>query len=153
LAHVRFLASLPYSVAEGLACFVHASAASPKRWDYVDSPAAALKSVNAAQVPYTFSGHVHDQALFHQGASGRMIPFRPRPGIAIPASSHRRWLALVGSVGQPRDGNPAAAYTIADLDAGRVTFHRIPYDHMAAARKIREVGLSGAIAYRIERGI
>jgi diadenosine tetraphosphatase ApaH/serine/threonine PP2A family protein phosphatase len=152
-AHLQFLASLPYFLTEGPAFFVHASAASPKRWDYVDSPAAALKSVNAAKMPYTFSGHVHDQVLFHQGAGGRMIAFRPRPGIAIPASSHRRWQALVGSVGQPRDGNPAAAYTIADLDAGRLTFHRIPYDNMAAARKIRDAGLSEAIAYRIERGI
>jgi diadenosine tetraphosphatase ApaH/serine/threonine PP2A family protein phosphatase len=152
-AHLKFLASLPYALTEGPACFVHASAASPKRWDYVDSPTAALKSVDAALVPYTFSGHVHDQILYHQGSSGRMIPFRPRPGTAIPASSRRRWLALVGSVGQPRDGNPAAAYTIADLDAGRITFHRIPYDHMAAAQKIRAAGLSGAIAYRIERGI
>jgi diadenosine tetraphosphatase ApaH/serine/threonine PP2A family protein phosphatase len=153
LAHVRFLASLPYSVTEGPACFVHASAASPKRWDYVDSPAAALKSVIAARVPYTFCGHVHEQALYHQGLNGGMIAFRPRPGAVIPVSSRRRWLALVGSVGQPRDNNPAAAYAIADLAAGRVTFHRIPYDHMAAARKVREAGLSEAIAFRIERGI
>jgi diadenosine tetraphosphatase ApaH/serine/threonine PP2A family protein phosphatase len=82
-----------------------------------------------------------------------MISFRPRPGVAIPASSHRRWLALVGSVGQPRDRNPAAAYAIADLGAMRITFHRVPYDHMAAARKIREAGLPAVLAYRVERGI
>jgi len=152
-AHVEFLSALPYSATEGPAFFVHASAASPDRWDYVDCAAAALKSVEASKAPYTFSGHVHDQILYHQGAQRRMIAFRPRPGVAIPASSHRRWLALVGSVGQPRDRNPAAAYAIADLGAGRITFHRVPYDNMAAARKVREAGLPVALAYRLERGI
>jgi diadenosine tetraphosphatase ApaH/serine/threonine PP2A family protein phosphatase len=152
-SHVQFLHSLPLVVREGVACYVHASALSPQRWDYVDSPAAAQKSVGASGVPYTFSGHVHDQILYHLGSAGRMIPFIPRPGIPIPASPHRQWLALVGSVGQPRDGNPAAAYAIADLEQCRITFHRVPYDNMAAARKIREAGLSASIAYRIERGI
>jgi diadenosine tetraphosphatase ApaH/serine/threonine PP2A family protein phosphatase len=153
VAHLQFLASLPYMRTEDPACFVHASASSPQRWDYVDSPAAARKSVDASGLPYTFSGHVHDQVLYHLGSAGRMVAFRPRPGVPIPASRHRRWLALVGSVGQPRDRNPAAAYAIADLDSGRITFHRVPYDNLAAARKIREAGLPEALAYRLERGI
>lgn len=153
VAHLQFLASLPYSRTEDGACFVHASASDPQRWNYVDSPAAALRSVDASGVPYTFSGHVHEQTLYHKGPAGRMIPFHPRPGIPIPASDRRQWLAMVGSVGQPRDRNPAAAYAIADLGSGRITFHRVPYDNLAAARKIREAGLPEALAYRLERGI
>ncbi len=51
-------------------CFVHASAHNPTRWDYVDTPAAARRSAEAAQATYTFSGHVHDQALYFEGARG-----------------------------------------------------------------------------------
>lgn len=153
LSHMQFLSSLPYSRKEGNACYVHASASSPARWDYVDSPGTARKCVEAADVSYTFCGHVHDQVLYHQGPRGQMIAFRPRPGIPIPASAHRRWLALVGSVGQPRDSNPAAAYAIADFAASRITFHRVPYDSELAARKIRAAGLPESLAYRLERGI
>jgi diadenosine tetraphosphatase ApaH/serine/threonine PP2A family protein phosphatase len=148
-----FLAGLPLCVREGPACFVHASAAAPERWDYVDSPAEAARSASAAQAAYTFSGHVHVQELYFGEVGGRMKLFRPVPGSAIPVPSHRRWLALVGSVGQPRDGNPAAAYALFDGSASKLTFHRVPYDTRATAEKIRRSGLPPALAYRIEQGI
>jgi diadenosine tetraphosphatase ApaH/serine/threonine PP2A family protein phosphatase len=148
-----FLASLPLCIREHDACFVHASAARPESWDYVDSPVAAERSVAAAGTPYTFSGHVHDQVLFVSTAQERMVAFHPRAGVAIPVGAHRRWLALVGSVGQPRDGNPAAAYATFDIEAKSLTFHRVPYDNKSAARKVREAGLPERLAYRLERGI
>ncbi len=148
-----FLASLPLCIRVRDACFVHASAVHPASWEYVDSPAAAQRSVAAAGTTYTFSGHVHDQALFVSAAEERMVAFRPKPGVAIPVGTHRRWLALVGSVGQPRDGDPAAAYATFDTEAKSVTFHRVAYDNRAAARKVREAGLPEGLAYRLERGI
>ena len=148
-----FLANLPLCIRDGPMCFVHASAASPARWDYVDSPAAAEKSVEAAQVPYTFSGHVHDQMLYFQGAGGKMSAFRPLQSSPVSVNGHRRWHALVGSVGQPRDRNPAAAYALFDTGRAQITFHRVAYDHLAAARKIRKAGLPASIAYRVEMGI
>ncbi|MGZ5082694.1 MAG: metallophosphoesterase family protein [Usitatibacter sp.] len=147
-----FLDGLPLCVRRGLACFVHASAASPERWDYIDSPGAAERSARAAGTPYTFCGHVHEQALYAQGAGERMIAFAPRRAVEIPAGAHRAWLAVVGSAGQPRDGNPAACYVLADLDRGVITFQRVAYDHLAAARKIRAAGLPEILAYRLERG-
>lgn len=152
-AHRDFIEALPLSVTEGDACYVHASAAQPERWDYVDSPAAAQRSAQAAGTPYTFSGHVHEQLLFVAGRDERMVPFRPRAGLPIPMASHRRSLAIVGSTGQPRDGNPAAAYAIVDFVAQTLTFHRVPYDNESAARKIRRAGLPESLAYRLERGI
>jgi diadenosine tetraphosphatase ApaH/serine/threonine PP2A family protein phosphatase len=148
-----FLAQLPLCLRDGAMCFVHASAASPERWEYVDSPAAAQKSVAAAQVAYTFSGHVHDQMLYFQSSGGKMSAFRPLQGSAVSVRGHRSWLALVGSVGQPRDRNPAAAYALFDSAREQITFHRVAYDHLAAARKIRNAGLPGSIAYRVEMGI
>jgi len=148
-----FLASLPLCIRENEMCFVHASAASPERWDYIDSPGAARRSIDAADAAYTFCGHVHDQTLYFLGARGKPSVFRPVPGRAIPVGRHRRWLALVGSVGQPRDSNPAAAYAQFDTVLERITFHRVPYDHLAAAEKIRAAGLPLSIAYRVEKGI
>jgi diadenosine tetraphosphatase ApaH/serine/threonine PP2A family protein phosphatase len=148
-----FLSSLPLFKTEGAMCFVHASAAAPARWDYVDTPDAARRSADAMQATYTFSGHVHEQLLYFQGAAGKWSAFQPTPGSAVPVPRHRRWLALVGSVGQPRDGRPSAAYALFDSSREQITFQRVPYDHLAAARKIRAAGLPETHAHRVEKGI
>jgi diadenosine tetraphosphatase ApaH/serine/threonine PP2A family protein phosphatase len=148
-----FLSRLPLIVREEAMCFVHASAADPARWDYVDTRAVAWRSVEAAGTPYTFSGHVHDQVLYFESPTGKWSTFRPTPGSPVPMPGHRRWLALVGSVGQPRDGKAAAAYALFDAARKQITFHRVAYDHLAAARKIRQAGLPEAHAYRVEKGI
>jgi len=150
--HKAFLGALPLTARQSQIFFVHASAATPQRWSYVDSPAAALKSLRAADSPYTFSGHVHDQLLFAE-VDARAATHRPVPASPIGVGAHRRWLGLVGSVGQPRDGLPAAAYALFDDEARRLTFFRVPYDHHAAASKIRKAGLSVALAHRVERGV
>jgi diadenosine tetraphosphatase ApaH/serine/threonine PP2A family protein phosphatase len=148
-----FLDALPLCVREEAVCFVHASAAHPERWEYVDSPAEAVRSMAAAQTLYTFSGHVHDQALYFQLPTGKTGRVRPLPGTPMPVPADRRWLALVGSVGQPRDGNPAAAYALFDLEKATLTFQRVPYDRGTAADKVRAAGLPGILAYRLEEGI
>jgi diadenosine tetraphosphatase ApaH/serine/threonine PP2A family protein phosphatase len=149
----RFLAALPLLHYDGEHCFAHASAASPERWDYVDSPGAARKCADAAQAGYSFCGHVHDQALFFEAPNGKMMRFDPMAGRPIPVRGHRRWVAIVGSVGQPRDRNPAAAYTLFDSRLRQITFCRVTYDAGAAAAKIRSAGLPGSLAARVEAGI
>jgi diadenosine tetraphosphatase ApaH/serine/threonine PP2A family protein phosphatase len=147
-----FLAALPLSREEGPSFYVHASALEPQRWTYIDSPMAALKSVRASRAIYTFGGHVHEQVLFAE-VHDRATPHRPASGSTINVGAHRRWLALVGSVGQPRDGRPAAGYAMFDEGRARITFYRVPYDHDAAAGKIRKAGLSAALAYRVAKGV
>lgn len=149
----KFVGELPLLAREEEACFVHASAARPEEWDYIDSPHAAERSAYAAARPYTFSGHVHEQRLFIAAAHDRMVAFVPRPGTEVPLRPHRKCVALVGSVGQPRDGHPAAAYAIADFERRALRFHRVPYDHLEAARKVRAAGLPEQLAYRLERGV
>jgi diadenosine tetraphosphatase ApaH/serine/threonine PP2A family protein phosphatase len=149
----RFLAVLPLVAARDSATFVHASAASPSRWEYVDSPSAALRCSRAAGTTYTFCGHVHDQQLYFGVGAGRMRAFTPVMGVPIPMRGLRPWLAIVGSVGQPRDRNPAAAYAIFDDAKREITFFRVAYDHAASAERIRAAGLPEALAYRVESGI
>jgi diadenosine tetraphosphatase ApaH/serine/threonine PP2A family protein phosphatase len=149
----QFLAALPLIAREDDCCYVHASAASPHTWPYVDSIAAAKRCVEAAETPYTFCGHMHEQVLYYENAHGTMTDFRPTPGTPIPVRNHRRWLAVVGSVGQPRDGNPAACYTLFDRARRQITFCRVVYDAVAAADRIRESGLPSFLAMRVELGI
>lgn len=141
-----WLAALPLSVREGEVRFVHASADDPRAWKYVEDAGSAGRSARASGATWTFSGHVHRQMLWF--GQGRMKPFRPTPGAAVPARHTHTWLALAGSVGQPRERNPAAAYALFDPKRETITFHRVPYDHLATARKIRAAGLPDLIPWR-----
>ncbi len=143
---VAWLAALPLSVRDGEVFFVHATAADPKSWEYVEDVESAARSVRASGATWTFSGHVHRQALFY--GNGRMHLFRPTAGAPVPARHNRKWLAIAGSVGQPRERNPAAAYALFDQKRETLTFHRVPYDHLAAARKIRAAGLPDLLPWR-----
>lgn len=147
-----YLASLPLIVREDEQCFVHASADRPERWEYVADAAAAKRSLDAAGCPYVFSGHVHDPVLYFTTPAGKTVEFRPTPGSPVPAPARRRWLAIPGSVGQPRDGNPKAAYALFDRDGETMTFFRVPYDHAAVGARIRTLGLPALLAERLERG-
>jgi diadenosine tetraphosphatase ApaH/serine/threonine PP2A family protein phosphatase len=152
-AQKAWLAALPLIVREEDICLVHATANRPERFDYVDGPSAAWRSAEAAERPYTFCGHVHDQLLYFERGPARMGSLRPTPGAVIPMKRHRRWVAIVGSVGQPRDGNPDAAYALFDSVREEITFYRVPYDSTRAEARIREAGLPDFLAYRIARGV
>jgi diadenosine tetraphosphatase ApaH/serine/threonine PP2A family protein phosphatase len=151
-AHKAFLASLPLAERVEDALFVHASAVAPERWIYVTDPLRAAHSIEAAGATYVFCGHVHEPALYYQGADATPQRFRPAAGVTLPVARHRRWLTVVGSCGQPRDGNPASCYAVFDTERAELTFFRISYDHFVTARKIRDAGLPEKLAQRIERG-
>jgi len=151
-SQLAFLADLPLTVQRDQVCFVHASAARPEEWTYVHDARGAAHSLAAARATWVFSGHVHEQALYHLAPAGHAVPFKPVPGVAIPVPARRRWLAVAGSVGQPRDGNTAACYALFDTGPSTLTFHRVPYDWAAAAAKIRAAGLPEFLALRLERG-
>ena len=148
-----FLASLPLTVADDNILFVHASAAAPEQWIYVSGLREAEDSLRAGKAKYIFSGHVHEQKLYYTGSGVKPMAFQPVPGAPIPATPHRQWLAIVGSAGQPRDGNNAACYALFDMERERLTFYRVVYDHTVTIRKIRAAGLPERLALRLERGV
>ena len=152
-AQMAFLATLPLTVEREDRLYVHANAWSPREWEYITSTFDAGRSMRATSKRLTFCGHVHEPALFHMSANGRVGAFLPVPGTGIPLSTTRRWLAIPGSAGQPRDGNPAASYAIFDAANNTATWHRVVYDHEAAARKIRISGLPPVFAARLEVGL
>jgi diadenosine tetraphosphatase ApaH/serine/threonine PP2A family protein phosphatase len=81
--------------------------------------------------------------------TGKMTSFVPVSGVAMQLLSGRRWLAVLGSVGQPRDGDPAAAFAMFDTTSRELSYCRVPYDIEAAARRIRENGLPSLLADRL----
>lgn len=149
---LRLLAELPLVVRRDDAVFVHASADQPEHWTYVSDSVRAARSLDASRAQYVFSGHVHVPALYHSAAARAAGAFHPRPDVRIPVRRRRRWLAIPGSAGQPRDGISAACYAIVDLEAEGVTFFRIPYDSAAAAEKVRRAGLPEPLAARLLSG-
>jgi len=151
-AQLEFMASLPLSVTEQDLLFVHANAWSPADWGYIVNRADAVRSLQSTACQITFCGHTHVPALYHLTATGKSGDFSPTPGVAIPLSAQRRWLAIPGSCGQPRDGDPAACYALFDSDERILTFQRVPYDHDAAAAKVRAAGLPTSLAERLIHG-
>lgn len=151
-----FLAGLPLLACEPPWLLVHASADAPERWTYVNDERSAEASLQAAcarpGVHHVFGGHVHHQRLFYRGARQALMRFDPTPGVAIPVPLHRCWLATVGSVGQPRDGDTRAMYALFDSAALQLWFHRVPYDHLAAAESLSHSGLPLTLAQRLETG-
>jgi len=155
-AHRTWLDTLPMVLHQDKILMVHASADAPDLWRYVYDERAATVSLDAAAqwpgVRYVFGGHVHEQSLYYRGSSAGLMKFSPQPGVALPVPSHRQWLSTVGSVGQPRDGRVDAMYATLDTDRWQLTFHRVPYDHYAAASAIRAAGLPEFFAERLEKG-
>ena len=152
-AQLGFLSQLPITVEKMDRLYVHANAHAPLAWGYIHGPLEAAQSLCATACRLTFCGHVHEPALYHLGPDRRVSGFVPVPSHAIPLSSSRRWLAIVGSAGQPRDGNPAACYAIYDTASNEYTLFRVPYDVEAAARKIREAGLPERFSSRLEASL
>jgi len=151
-AQIDFLASLPLQVERDGMLFVHANAWEPAGWGYITGRAEAVRSMMATRCAYTFCGHVHDPQLYHLARTGKAGEFTPTPEVEIPVPAHRQWLVIPGSAGQPRDGNPAAAYAMFDTSAQTLCFFRVPYDHDSAGAKITEAALPQRLADRLAEG-
>jgi len=147
-----FLEKLPISIKDGERLYVHASAYQPSHWHYILDSRGARRSLEATDAQQTFCGHVHVPMLYHLSLTQKLFEFTPTGAAPIPLVRGRRWLAVVGALGQPRDHNPAACYALLDETQNTITYLRVPYDIDSAARKIREAGLPGVLAVRVERG-
>lgn len=150
--HIDYLATLPMAVRDEDRLYVHASAHKPESWPYMRSLDAARKSLDATDARLAFVGHTHVPAVFHALPGQTPALFVPQTGTAMPLSSLRRAVIVVGSVGQPRDGNPAASFTLYDTNERTLTMLRAPYDFTQTAEKIRRSGLPFWLADRLAIG-
>ncbi|NIT35249.1 MAG: metallophosphoesterase [candidate division Zixibacteria bacterium] len=140
------LQNFPLTATEGDALLVHSTPVRPQEFNYVTTVADAEEAFAATDANVVFFGHTHQGGVVAEGDGN------PR---AVPASefgARDRYLVNVGSVGQPRDGDPRACYVLYDAARGRLEFVRVAYDVEAAAAKIREVGLPRVLADRLYYG-
>jgi diadenosine tetraphosphatase ApaH/serine/threonine PP2A family protein phosphatase len=145
-----YLASLrPTAERDGVELF-HASPRDPV-WEYVLSAEAAAAAFELTEAPLVLVGHSHvplaislEKDVLDGGlaAAGTELPLAPG-----------RCLLNPGSVGQPRDGDPRAAWLLLDLGAGHASFRRVAYDVARTQEEIRERGLPDALAQRLAHGI
>jgi diadenosine tetraphosphatase ApaH/serine/threonine PP2A family protein phosphatase len=145
----RFLERLPLALQEDDRLYVHSEASDPADWRYVQNASDAAHSLMATSLHVTFCGHIHSPALYSMSADAKMTAFVPTAGAAVPLLPGRRWLAVLGSVGQPRDGNPASSFAMLDTALKEITYCRVSYDVETAARRIRENGLPPWLADRL----
>jgi diadenosine tetraphosphatase ApaH/serine/threonine PP2A family protein phosphatase len=145
-----FLQSLGSSAAlEGVELF-HASPRDPV-WEYVLSAEAARAALDLTKAPLVLVGHSHVPlaiALEAEVLDGGLAP----GGTESQLGPGRR-LLNPGSVGQPRDGDPRAAWVLLDFGAGLASFRRVEYELARAQAEIRERGLPDALAERLAHGI
>jgi hypothetical protein len=90
--------------------------------------------------------------LYHMSTTAKVGTFSPVANNDIPLLPTRTWLAVIGAVGQPRDGVAAANYAVFDTARQTLRYLRVPYDTATAARKVREAGLPEKLALRLEQG-
>ena len=148
----RFLAELPLTLQDDDRLYVHSEASSPAKWRYVQSTADAGRSLMATAAHVTFCGHIHRPALYSISVTGKMTNFVPTSGVTVQLLQGRRWLTVLGSVGQPRDGDPAASFAMFDTASREITYCRVPYDVDEAAQRIRKNGLPVWLADRLAVG-
>ncbi len=144
-----FLAKLPLFHVQDDHLFIHSEAASPKAWNYVTNAQDAERSMRATDRRVTFCGHVHRPQLYHMSATKPAVLFIPQNNLSIPLMGNRQWLAVQGAVGQPRDDNPEAAYSIFDTTRNEITYLRVPYDIEGAVNKIHAADLPQILAARL----
>jgi diadenosine tetraphosphatase ApaH/serine/threonine PP2A family protein phosphatase len=155
--HARWLTAAERDILGGLPpvqavdrfTLCHGSLRDPM-WEYVTSVPAATASLARAKTPFACHGHTHVPALF-QAEGGGLRQVRPKAGTAYALGE--RGLLNPGSVGQPRDGDPRAAYAVLDTQAGTVTFYRAAYDVAEAQRRIRARDLPEIFADRLAVGV
>ena len=150
-ASVDYLAALPLSHRQDERLYVHANAWAPALWDYINSPREAERSMRLTEARLSFCGHTHVPVLYHMSAKRPAAAFTPLTGKPIPLSTIRRYLMVVGAVGQPRDRNPAACWALYDTTKREYTIYRVSYDIEATARKIRETAMPQAMAERLAK--
>lgn len=145
-------ATLSHESAGDDLCFAHASPQRPAEWRYVTSPQTATGAFHASPARVICCGHVHVPMLVSADLAGSVREHRIPASREVQLLRSRRWLAVLGSVGQPRDRNPAAGYGILDTETDLLQFRRVAYDCATTAQKLRAARLPEALALRLMSG-
>ena len=144
-----WLGSLRTRAARRGVTLAHGSPREPV-WEYVLSEPVALASFGCFETQWCLVGHSHvPMVIVEPAPGGKLDAFAGSPG---PVEPPGRAIINPGSVGQPRDGDPRAAYAILDLEGKTATFCRAAYDVAQVQERMRKAGLPSYLIDRLERG-
>ncbi|MFO1054178.1 MAG: metallophosphoesterase family protein [Planctomycetota bacterium] len=152
---LEYLRGLPLKVEHPHYTVVHGSLHLPEQFGYVFSPVEAADSIAKQRTKVAFVGHSHIPAVYlhHTGGAPRDIQCVYESEFEVDISKFDRALVNVGSVGQPRDEDPRAAYCVYDSDTHLVRVSRVDYDIATTQQKIRQAGLPAVLADRLSLGV
>jgi len=146
---LQFLSDLPLEQRVQPFHLVHGSPRNPA-WEYIVSAAGAFRAGRFCLETHCLVGHTHCPVAYS------MVPGEPVTGGPVSDGStvvlQGRLLINPGAVGQPRDGDPRAAYAVLDADRKTVTFHRVAYDVAGTSEMMLRRGLPPALARRLHDG-
>lgn len=149
--HRSYLEKLPLTVelAEVGATLVHSTPSKPGLWWYLFSPSEAVMEFESFQTQCCFVGHTHLPGAFVRHPEGQ-VTLEPLGKLRL--QEGYRYMVNVGSVGQPRDGEPESAYLVLDSEASTLDLHRVGYDIPTTQKKILQAGLPPVLAERLAHG-
>ncbi len=137
-SNIAWLRNLPYTVMHEDICFSHGSPVAPEAFDYVFNNAQAIGLTDHYHTlaPVTFMGHSHLTKSYELWRDGQAVRVREVHGPVMKFDPNRKYVVTVGSVGQPRDNDARACYTLYDTVTRELSFYRIDYDLVTAAEAI-----------------
>jgi diadenosine tetraphosphatase ApaH/serine/threonine PP2A family protein phosphatase len=145
---VSWLRSLPFTHTQMGVTLVHSTMDNPENFGYVFDNLQAEANFLNQKTPVCFHGHTHCPMIYEKSMNG---VFRiDAQDFKLPIG--RKYFINVGSVGQPRDGDPRATYVIYDPKERTVRYRRLEYDIEAAQERIRLAGLPERLAARLAVG-
>jgi diadenosine tetraphosphatase ApaH/serine/threonine PP2A family protein phosphatase len=146
---ISFLKSLPLREERNGMNLVHATPCNPEQWNYLVTLYDAQHNFDCFSTQVTFVGHSH-QPIFIVQKQTKDCWVHPHPILCF--RDGWRYIINVGSVGQPRDGNPDASYVIYDNSTNIVEIKRVSYDISATQEKMRQYKLPTYLINRLEMG-
>ena len=144
-----YLNGLSLTEAEGNdILIVHATPREPERWNYIFTHEQALEEFRTFAERICFVGHSHQPMIYELMDEETLIVNADH----VDVMAGRRYLVNVGSVGQPRDGDPRASICLYDTDSGEIGIRRVEYDIEGAKKRINDAGLPAVLANRLSWG-
>ncbi len=150
-ANTRWLEALPTTFVIGEFTLVHASPREPI-WEYILEPFVAAMNFPHFETPYCLVGHTHQPVIYEmQGDLREPDTVRPTYGQKRMLNGHRQ-IINPGSVGQPRDADPRAAYALLDFDRHIWEHRRVEYDIASVQSRMRKHDMPERLITRLEYG-
>ena len=146
--HKNYIEQLPLTIKQHEVLYVHSTPQNPEQWNYIISLEHARFAFATFDEKLCFIGHSHQPITFKQ--TGEAVELLPAGDIKL--NSDSRYIINVGSVGQPRDGNPEACYCVYDVTEGMIETKRVAYDVEKAQNKIVRKELPEYLANRLGKG-